>query len=309
MMIKRKVALILTCIALALPVGSVSAVKELKNDSSIVYGIKEVSNNVSGEILNIVENKNGSMLFMEEINISIDDKSEIINEFDGKKLTKDDLKKGMKIRAYYGPAVALSLPPMSYGKKIVVLKESETIGIAEQNIDKIVNLKNEKTAYIKSKDDSKFTFITEKTEIVDEEGKKASIEDIKEWNKIRMYFNRKDGIINFKGISTIVYMPEEIVVLDKVERQLLATQGKITNLTDSKNGESILVEGKKVTEFGYDVIKLNINPNTKIIRAKDKKQLSYKDLKKGDEIVAYYDGTVTRSIPPIGNCMEIIVLQ
>lgn len=308
-MIKRKVVLILTCITLALPMGSVSAAKDLKNDLPMICEVKPISNSASGEILNIIENKNGIMLFMEDINISIDDKSEIVNEFDGKKLTKNDLKKGMKIKAYYGPAVTLSLPPISYGEKIIVSQENETIGIAEQNIGSIINLKDEKTAYIKSKDDSTFTFITEKTEIVNEEGKKVSLKDIREWNKIRMYFNKKDGVINFKGFSTNIYMAEKIVILGKVEKDLLATQGKISDLTHNKNGGAILLEGKKVTEFGYDVIRLNINENTKIINAKDKKQLSYKDLKKGAEIVAYYDGAVTRSIPPIGNCMEIIVLQ
>ncbi|GAA0720403.1 hypothetical protein GCM10008905_09540 [Clostridium malenominatum] len=308
-MIKRKVVLILTCITLALPMGSVSAAKDLKNDLPMICEVKPISNSASGEILNIIENKNGIMLFMEDINISIDDKSEIVNEFDGKKLTKNDLKKGMKIKAYYGPAVTLSLPPISYGEKIIVSQENDTIGIAEQKIGSIINLKDEKTAYIKSKDDSTFTFITEKTEIVNEEGKKVSLKDIKEWNKIRMYFYKKDGVINLKGFSTTIYMAEKIVILGKVEKDLLATQGKISDLTHNKNGGAILLEGKKVTEFGYDVIRLNINENTKIINAKDKKQLSYKDLKKGAEIVAYYDGAVTRSIPPIGNCMEIIVLQ
>ncbi|MBU5484550.1 hypothetical protein KQI86_09425 [Clostridium sp. MSJ-11] len=318
-MIKKKVILLLTCVALALPIGGVSAA-DVKHDNVAVVisnntsskDVKIATQNVEGEILNIRDTKNGIMLSMEDINISIDDKSEIINEFDGKKLTKNDLKKGMKIRAYYGPAVTLSIPPMSYGRKIIVSQESENIGAVEQNIGSIVELnnkKNGKNAYIKSKDGSAFTFITEKTEIVNGEGKKVSIEDLKEWNKIRIYFDKKDGIIDFKGFVTTVYIPEKIVVLDKVEKDLLATQGKITSLTDSKAGGTILLEGKKATEFGYDVIKLNINENTKIIDVKNKKQLSYKDLKEGTEIVAYYGGAVTRSMPAIGNCMEIIVLQ
>ncbi|MEW9094772.1 MAG: hypothetical protein AB2417_06770 [Clostridiaceae bacterium] len=318
-MIKKKVILLLTCVALTLPIGGVSAADVKKDNVGVVISsntnskdVKIATQNVEGEILNIRDIKNDKMLHMEGINISIDDKSEIINEFDGKKLTKDDLKKGMKIRAYYGPAVTLSIPPMSYGRKIIVSQESENIRTVEQNIGSIVELnnkKNGKNAYIKSKDGSAFTFITEKTEIVNTEGKKVSIEDLKEWNKIRIYFDKKDGIVDFEGFVTTAYIPEKIVILDKVEKDLLATHGKITSLTDGKVGGTILLEGKKATESGYDVIKLNINENTKIIDVKNKKQLSYKDLKEGTEIVAYYGGAVTRSIPPIGNCMEIIVLQ
>ncbi|WP_315121766.1 hypothetical protein [uncultured Clostridium sp.] len=318
-MINKKVILLLTCVALTLPIGGVSAADQKQNDAPVAISasiknedVKIAVKNVEGEILSIRDIKDGIILSMEDINISINDKSEIINEFDGKKLTKADLKEGMKIRAYYGPAVTLGIPPMSYGRKIVVSQENESIGTVEQNIGSIIQLddkKNEKNAYIKSRDESAFTFITEKTEIVNGEGEKVSISDLKEWNKIRIYFDKKDGIVDFKGFVTTAYIPEKIVILDKVEKDLLATQGKITSLTDGKEGGAILLEGKKATEFGYDVIKLNINENTKIIDVKSKKQLSYKDLKEGAEIVAYYGGAVTRSMPPIGNCMEIIVLQ
>ncbi|WP_027623058.1 hypothetical protein [Clostridium lundense] len=312
---KKKIILLLTCVALILPMGGVSA----KNDKPLISDNRVISNNINdakldntnieGEILNIREAKNGILADMNDFVISIDDKSEIINEFDGKKLSKNDLKKGMKIRAYYGPAVTLSIPPMSYGRRIMVLQNTQGIGTVEQNIGNIVKFNNEKSAYIKSKDGAIFTFITEKTEIVNGKGEKAFLKDLKAEDRIKLYFDERGGDIGLKNYLPLIYMPEKIVILDKVETELFATQGKISKVTDSKNGVAIMVEGKKVTEFGYDAIRLNIDENTKIINAKDKKQLSYKDLKEGTEILAYYGGAVTRSLPPIGNGKEIIVLQ
>lgn len=312
---KKKIILLLTCVALTLPIGGVSA----KNEKPVICPAKVISNNINdakmdtinneGEILNIRETKNGILVDMKDIVISIDDKSEITNEFDGKKLSKNDLKKGMKIRAYYGPAVTLSIPPMSYGRKIMVLQSTEGIATVEQSVGSIVKFNNENSAYVKSKDESIFTIITEKTEIINGRGKKVTLKDLKEGNKIRLYFDEKNGVVNLKGYLPLIYMPEKIVILDNVEAELLATEGKINNVNTNKNGISILIEGKKATEFGYDTIRLNVDENTKIINAKDKKQLSYKDLKEGTQILAYYGGAVTRSLPPIGNCKEIIVLQ
>lgn len=316
---KKKIIMLLTCVALILPMGGVSAADNSKNNKPLICEQKVISNNINnikldttnieGEILNIREAKNGILADMKDFVISIDDKSEIINEFDGKKLSKNDLKKGMKIRAYYGPAVTLSIPPMSYGRRIMVLQDTKGIGTVEQSVGNIVKFNNEKSAYIKSKDEAIVTFITEKTEIVNGKGEKASLKDLKLGNKIKLYFEEKDGAVNLKGYVPSIYIPKKIVILDKNEVELFATQGKVSGITNNKNGISIMLEGKKATEFGYDTIRLNIDENTKIINAKDKKQLSYKDLKEGAEILAYYGGAVTRSLPPIGCAKEIIILQ
>lgn len=316
---KKKIILLLTCVALILPIGDVFAADNLKNSKPLVSEKKEISNtinnvkmdtlNTEGEILNVGEIKNGISIEMKDINISIDDKSEIIDEFHGNKLTKNDLKKGMKIRAYYGPVVTSSIPPMSYGKKIMVLQDNQGIGTVEQSVGNIVKFNNENSAYVKSKDETIFTFITEKTEIVNGKGEKASLKDLKEGNKIKLYFDEKNEVINLKGCLPLIYTPKKIVILDKVETELFATEGNIGNITNNKNGISIMIDGKKATEFGYDAIRLNVDENTKIINIKDKKQISYKDLKEGTKILAYYGGAVTRSLPPIGNAEEIIVLE
>ncbi|WP_146750578.1 hypothetical protein [Clostridium tetanomorphum] len=196
---------------------------------------------------------------------------------------------------------------MSYGRKIMVV--SENMDNLEQTVGDIARFNNKKHAYIKSKDEATFTFITEKTEIVNDKGEKSSIEDINVGSKLRLYFSEKDEMINLIGYLPSIYMPEKVVILGKQNESLLATEGNISNLLNNKDRVSILVKGKKVTEQGYSEIRLNLDKNIKIISAKNRKELLCKDLKEGQHILVYYDRKVTRSLPPIGNCREIVVLE
>ena len=81
--------------------------------------------------------------------------------------------------------------------------------------------------------------------------------------------------------------------------QVYNTVGKI----DSVNENSITVSGEGV----YDNIILNVNDETHILNGETGKILPFSALKKGADVSAYYDGRMTKSIPPIGFAKAVIV--
>ncbi|WP_125152324.1 hypothetical protein [Clostridium rectalis] len=319
-MIKKKIALLLTCVSLTFPVQGVLAAENVREDKVPIN--QNISNDKihsgkekldimckEGKIVSLLETKQGIMMQMSDINIFLDDKSEIIDEFSGEKLTKSDLIEGTKVRVLYGPAVTLSIPPMSYGRKIMVINDYKGIDRSKQTVEKVVKFNDGNNAYIKSKYNENITLISSKTEIINENGEKSSIDDIKSRYNIRLYINEKEGILSSKLYLPTIYVPQKVVILGKEKENLLNTEGNISNIKNNNQGKSFLLKGEKITESGYDKIILNVDSHTKIIDGKNNKELSINDLKDGIRILGYYDKMVTRSMPPIGNCKEIIVLE
>lgn len=88
-------------------------------------------------------------------------------------------------------------------------------------------------------------------------------------------------------------------VIESPVRNVISTKGEIKEIN---NGQvRVLGEG------AYSEIVLNIQDSTYILNAQDGIQLSFKDLKKGDTITAYYGPRVTKSIPPQGSAIALIV--
>lgn len=103
---------------------------------------------------------------------------------------------------------------------------------------------------------------------------------------------------------SIVLAQEAGVISAKptVERfvpNVLSTKGEIKEINKGK--VSVLGEG------AYREIVLNIQDSTYILNAQDGTQIPFNDLEKGDTITAYYGPGVTRSIPPQGNAIALIV--
>ncbi|MCT4605138.1 MAG: copper amine oxidase N-terminal domain-containing protein [Marinisporobacter sp.] len=90
----------------------------------------------------------------------------------------------------------------------------------------------------------------------------------------------------------------------QVEKSLLYTDGKITEIQKTDGNTRILVEGITKGE-GYASIILNINEETTIQDPIEGKEILVENLKKGDQIRAFYGPAVTRSLPPIGNAEKI----
>lgn len=101
---------------------------------------------------------------------------------------------------------------------------------------------------------------------------------------------------------SIVFARDVISVEPIIERpvqNVISTKGKITEI--STNQVRVLGEG------AYNEIVLNVQDSTYILNAEDGTQIPFKDLKSGDTITAYYGPRVTRSIPPQGNAIALVV--
>lgn len=83
------------------------------------------------------------------------------------------------------------------------------------------------------------------------------------------------------------------------ESNILSTKGEIKEIREGK--VSVVGEG------AYNEIVLNIQDSTYILNGLDGTQIPLEDLKKGDAITVYYGPSVTRSIPPQGNAIALIV--
>ncbi len=117
----------------------------------------------------------------------------------GVQLFLDDISPGTRIRAYYGPAVMLSMPPQSVATMIVVLPDTQNTGetgpgsiTLEATITDVMDIDSGKRILIQGDEVSEFGFdcgiyliVSEQTCIVDENGESMSIDDLGDNSKVR----------------------------------------------------------------------------------------------------------------------------
>ncbi len=256
----------------------------------------------------------------DKIILNVNSDTEIISTKDGKKLNIGDVKTGAKVKAYYGPAVTMSLPPMSTANLLIV-EQGEEVGSCNYGIITDVSLvkegkqnkeikqgKNNKEiiALMDSEIDTKL-MINEKTKIVDSKtGKVVSYKDIKKGIRVIAYYN-----ITTKSIPPIA-TPEKIVILsNKEEKELsLSATGLINDINiieGNKNELMIFVKGEKSEDNIYNDINFIVNPKTEIIRGKSGGKLTIEAIKSGAKVKVYYDGVLAKSLPPIGVAKKIVV--
>ncbi|MCK4257495.1 MAG: hypothetical protein KAX49_00860 [Halanaerobiales bacterium] len=103
------------------PIGTANSVvvEEQKIPEEIyTYGTIGQIREVKGGIMIHIINDAGE----NEINLVISDRT-VITDQSGLELSKDELKEGLKIKASYGPAVTMSLPPIGNADKIIIIAE------------------------------------------------------------------------------------------------------------------------------------------------------------------------------------------
>ena len=91
----------------------------------------------------------------------------------------------------------------------------------------------------------------------------------------------------------------EQVVSEGPLRNVISTQGKIEEV---RNG-MVRVSG----QGAYHDIMLHVQSTTHIVNGQNGAPVVLTDLKKGDSITAYYGPAVTRSLPPQGNAITLVV--
>ncbi len=103
--------------------------------------------------------------------------------------------------------------------------------------------------------------------------------------------------LNQVRIDSKVYSPDEA-----------STVGEITDLTQGKDGIQVLVKGQKYGEYGYNEISVALSRNA-VIKKSNGEILELTQLKVGDSIYIEYSKGVTRSMPPMGQGLQVTLLN
>ncbi|MHC1577000.1 MAG: YbaY family lipoprotein [Methanosarcinaceae archaeon] len=123
----------------------------------------------------------------------------VIQYNNGVQLSLDDISPGTRIRAYYGPAVMLSMPPQSVATLIVVLPDTQNTDetgpdsiTLEATITDVMDIDNGTKILIQGDEVSEFGFdcgiyliVSDQTSIIDENGAVLSIDDLGDNSEIR----------------------------------------------------------------------------------------------------------------------------
>lgn len=87
--------------------------------------------------------------------------------------------------------------------------------------------------------------------------------------------------------------------MDRSMRDVISTQGEITEVSDGM----VRITG----EGAYKDIILHVQASTYILKGEDGTPVLLKDLKPGETVTAYYGPAVTRSLPPQGSAIALLV--
>ncbi|EGG31007.1 hypothetical protein [Paenibacillus sp. HGF5] len=236
----------------------------------------------------------------ETILLHLDPKAKIINA-DGSTLNAGDLEAGMSIRAFYGPYVALSMPPQSSTDYIRVQAQAEepvqeepagTNGIITDKADNKITLMGQ--ALESGGVNYVILTVDENTEIVDAKGKPLTAEALKADLRIEAYYSQ---------VMTLIYPArthaDKIVVSETTAPKIEGTVAASDRTT--KDQLYINVGSDQSTE--NDVI-LNVTEDTQVIAGLSTES----ELKPGTKVVAYHSPIMTKSIPAITSA-EVIIVQ
>lgn len=232
------------------------------------------------------------------------DKATILDQ-DGKAIQGGDIKEGMSVKAFYGPAVAMSLPPQSTTNYVRVDTTGTETGEGETGQEFTAGT----DGVITSTEGGKFTLIgqphekggvnyviltvDEQTQIVDENGKALTKDALKE------------GIhadATYSNVMTMIY-PARTHASKLVVKQAesVKIEGTIAP-SDSSSKDQVYVNVGSDDSKTNDVI-LNISKNTQIIDDLGGEGA----LRAGTKIIAFHSPIMTRSLPGITNAEVVIV--
>ncbi|AYB43906.1 peptidase [Paenibacillus lautus] len=232
--------------------------------------------------------------------LHLDLKAKIIHA-DGSTLNASGLEAGMSIRAFYGPYVALSMPPQSSTNYIRVQAQAEepvqeepagTNGIITDMADNKITVMGQ--ALETGGVNYVILTVDENTEIVDAKGKPLTAEALKADLRIEAYYSQ---------VMTLIYPArthaDKIVVSETTAPKIEGTVAASDRTT--KDQLYINVGSDQSTE--NDVI-LNVTEDTQVIAGLSTES----ELKPGTKVVAYHSPIMTKSIPPITSA-EVIIVQ
>ncbi|MBG9790067.1 peptidase [Brevibacillus laterosporus] len=148
--------------------------------------------------------------------------------------------------------------------------------------------------------------ITDETSIVDQDGKKLTIADLKLGQEIEV----EHGLTMTMSIPPMTNAVK-IVVNDKMDTpEVLGTVGEVVEAKTLTDGTiQVVIKGEKLNDNSFEMIALNLAKDTPIIDAKDNSELKAEDLRKGTKVYGFYGPMTTKSLPAIGQAVKIVVEQ
>ncbi|OPA75757.1 peptidase [Paenibacillus selenitireducens] len=223
------------------------------------------------------------------------DKAQLLDQ-EGKAIQASDIQKGMSVKAFYGPAVAMSLPPQATTNYVVVNTAVQEQAPGTTGI--ITNVNEDRITVIghaMEQGGVNYVLLTvdEKTQIVDEEGNVLTKDALKADVRVDAFYG-PIMTMSYPGQThadkIVVKAAEAVKVEGTIEASERAGEGQVylnVGSDDNKNNDVIL----------------NITKDTTIIPGLAENE----ELKAGMKVVAYHSPIMTKSLPGITNAEIVIV--
>lgn len=253
-------------------------VSEVREDSVLVTGTDLYSSYESSVVLRFT------------------DKAQILDQ-DGKAIEASIIQPGMSVKAFYGPAATMSIPPQSTSNYMVVNTIIEEDAIGTDGI--ITNITDDRITVIGNRmeqggTDYVILSVDEHTKIVDEDGNPLTKADLKSDARVEAYYS---------GVMTMIYPAQtnaDKIVVKSMETNKI--EGTVIASDFAAEGQ-VYIDVNSDKSTANDIV-LNITDQTKVISM----SLNGTDLQEGMKITAYHSSVMTRSLPGITNA-EIVIIN
>lgn len=189
------------------------------------------------------------------------------------------------------------------GTKVSISSEEVKKETATGKITGIINNEDRQAVHINGTGTEGIVLnVDESTIIRDAEGKKIEFKDLAKGMEIEAVHS----LAMTMSLPPQTYAYEISVKSDKEETEQLATAGAITDINADGGNLRVTIKGKGLTEQSPNEVVLNLTPETVVVN-KDGKTLKASDLADDAEIIGYYSPVLTKSLPPIGNAIKIVL--
>ncbi|AOZ94441.1 peptidase [Paenibacillus crassostreae] len=228
------------------------------------------------------------------------DNAQIIDQ-NGQAIKASEIQKGMIVRAFYGPAVTMSLPPQATTNYVVVNTTIEDpIKETKPGTDGVItNIADHKITVMGNPTENggvNYVILTvdENTQIISQDGSSLDIEDLKEDIQVTATYGEM-----MLAIFPAQTHADKIVIKETKSHKV---EGTIVASDRISDGQVYVNVGSDESTTN-DVV-LNISEDTKVVSMDGGET----ELKAGMIIKAYHSPQMTRSLPGITNA-EIVVIM
>lgn len=146
--------------------------------------------------------------------------------------------------------------------------------------------------------------VSDQTEIVSADNAKLALSDL----KLGMSIEVEHGLAMAMSMPPMTHANKIIVKSATPAQETLGTGGAIEEISSAADGaKRLVINGHKLSDGSFDKIVLNVAQDTAIIGTKDNQPVASGELKQGDKVYAFYGPVLTRSLPPIGKAVQIVI--